>query len=49
MIILGRSKIQARLDARERHRQSSKEKTYEEGKEVKERLKQIDREKDKLK
>ena len=38
VIILGRNEIQAILDARERHRQSLKEKTYEEGKEVEERL-----------
>ena len=38
VIILGRNKIRAILDARERHRQSLKEKTYEEGKEVEERL-----------
>ena len=38
VIILGRNKIQAILDARERHRQSLKEKTYEEGEEVEERL-----------
>ena len=48
VIILGRSKIQAILDARERHRQSLKERTYEEGREDEERLKQMDREKDKL-
>ena len=47
VIILGRSKIQAILDARERHRQSLKEKTYEEGRENEERLRQMDREKDK--
>ena len=44
VIILGRSKFQAILDARERHRQSLKEKTYEEGREDKERLRQMDRE-----
>ena len=38
VIILGGNKIQAILDARERHRQSLKEKTCEEGKEVEERL-----------
>ena len=48
VIILGRSKIRTILNARERHRQSLKEKTYEEGKEVEERLRQMDREKDKL-
>ena len=48
VIILGRGKIRAILDARERHRQSLKERTYEEGGEDKERLKQMDREKDKL-
>ena len=50
VIILGRSKIRAILDARERHRQSLKETTYdyEEGREDEERLKQMDREKDKL-
>ena len=47
VIILGRSKIWAILDARERHRQSLKEKTYEEGREDEERLRQMDREKDK--
>ena len=48
VIILGRTKIRAILDARERHKQSLKEKTYEEGKELEERLRQMDREKDKL-
>ena len=48
VIILGRSKIWAILDARERHRQSLKERTYEEGREDEERFKQMDREKDKL-
>ena len=48
VIILGRSKIWAILDARERHRQSLKERTYEEGREDEEGLKQMDREKDKL-
>ena len=48
VIILGRSKIWAILDARERHRQSLKERTYEEGREDEERLQQMDREKDKL-
>ena len=48
VIILGRNKIRAILDARERHRQFLKEKTYEEGKEAEERLRQMDREKDKL-
>ena len=45
---MGRSKIWAILDVRERHRQSLKERTYEEGWEDEERLKQMDREKDKL-
>ena len=49
VIILARNKIWAILDARERHRQSLKEKTFEEGKEVEERLRQMDREKGKLK
>ena len=48
VIILGRSKIRAILDTRERHRQSLKERTHEEGREDEERLKQMDREKDKL-
>ena len=41
----GKSKVQAILDARERYRQSMKEKTYEEGREDEERLRQMDREK----
>ena len=48
VIILSRNKIRAILDAREKHRQSLKEKTYEEGKEVEERLRQMNREKGKL-
>ena len=46
VIILGRNKIRAILDARERHRQSLKEKTYEKGKEVEERLGEIGRKSD---
>ena len=46
VIILGRNKIRAILDARERHRQSLKEKTYEKGKEVEERFGEIGRKSD---
>ena len=48
VIILGRSKVRAIVEARERHRQSLKEKVYEEDKGDEEGMSQIDREKDRL-
>ena len=48
VIILGRNKVRAILEARQKQRQSLKEKTHEEGREVEERLGQMVREKGKL-
>ena len=48
VIILGRSKVRAIVEARERHRQSLKEKVYEGDKGVDEGMSQMDREKDRL-
>ena len=38
LIILGRNKVRAILEAREKQRQSLKEKTHKEGREIEERL-----------
>ena len=46
VIILGRNKVRAIVEARERHRQSLKEKVYEGDKGVDEEMRRIDREKD---
>ena len=48
VIILGRSKVRAIVEARERHRQSLKEKLYEEDKGDDEGMSQMDREKDRI-
>ena len=48
VIILGRSKVRAIIEARERHRQSLKEKVYEGDKGVDEGMSLVDREKDRI-
>ena len=46
VIILGRNKVRAIVEARERHRQSLREKVYEGDKGVDEEMRQMDGEKD---
>ena len=48
VIILGRNKVRAIVEARERNRQSLKEKVHKGDKGVDEEMRQIDREKDQL-